>query len=182
LENIQRRYTAKIVEGYTLKANTSHDQPFSFYSEINIDNSSLWRLFQAVLSQMPDEVYFIYGHKDTESPFCSSYKNKFQILNLLSPFETELTQDGLVKFGVAFHNEDYFEEIFIMPAKYVQYWGVNEQKFNRLMEDFRLQMIPDLNFIDEFPLVTESLQMHNVGVTRTEDLLGHFDSIFTAEK
>lgn len=50
------------------------------------------------------------------------------------------------------------------------------------MEDFTLQMIPDLNFNDEFPLVTESLEMHKVGVTRTEDLLGHFGGIFTADK
>jgi hypothetical protein len=182
LDSIQRRQMARIVEGYTLLENTSHEQPFAFFSEINVNNSKLWSLFQAFLLQMPDEVYFIYGHKDTEAPLCSPYKDKFQILNVLSPFEAELTQDGMLKFGVAFHSEDSFEEIFVMPAKYLQYWGTNEQRFNRIMEDYSLSLIQDLNFIDEFPLATEPLRMHKADVTDTEQLLNHFDSIFRSEE
>ncbi|MDO6435700.1 hypothetical protein Q4E93_34115 [Flavitalea sp. BT771] len=178
LDNIQRRQIANIVEGFTLRENASHEQPFTFYCEINIDNSKLWRLFQAFLLQFPDEVYFIYSHKDTDSPICTSYKDKFEILNILSPYETELMQDGLLKFGIAFHTNDYFEEIFIMPAKYIQYWGVNPEPFGRIMQDFSLNQIDDLNFIDEFPLVTESLQLHNVNTIPTDDLLNRFDDIF----
>jgi|GEM_PF-2696883 len=103
LDNIQRKQIANIVEGFTLRENASHEQPFTFYCEINIDNSKLWHLFQAFLLQFPDEVYFIYGHKDTDTLICTSYKDKFEILNMLSPYETELTQDGFLKFGVAFH-------------------------------------------------------------------------------
>lgn len=181
LDNIQRRQIANIVEGFTLRENASHEQPFTFYCEINIDNSKLWRLFQAFLLQFPDEAYFIYGHKDIDAPICTSYKDKFEILNMLSPYETELTQDGLLKFGIAFHTTDYFEEVFIMPAKYVQYWGVNPEPFGRIMQDFSLNLTDDLNFIDEFPLVTESLRLHNPDTTPTDELLKHFDSIFRPE-
>jgi hypothetical protein len=182
LDNIRRRYTANVVEGFTLKHNTSLEQPFKFYCEINIDNSKLWRLFQAFLLQLPDEVYFIYGHKDTDTPLSSAYIDKFEILNILSPYEKELTQDGLLKFGIAFHREGYFEEVFIMPAKYVQYWGVTLEPFQKIMESFSLTQIDDLNFIDEFPLVTESLQLHNENTTPTDDLLNYLDSIFQYRK
>lgn len=178
LDNIQRRQTANIIEGFTLRENTSHEQPFIFYCEINIDNSKLWQLFQAFLLQFPDEVYFIYGHKDTDTPICSPYKDKFEILNILSPYETELTQDGFLKFGIAFHSDDYYEEIFIMPAKYVQYWGTHPEPFEKIMQSFSLTLVDGLNFIDEFPLVTESLQLHNVDTTMTDDLLDYFESIF----
>jgi hypothetical protein len=178
LINIQRRQTANIVEGFTMKENTTHEQPFAFYCEINIDNSKLWSLFHAFLLQLPDEVYFIYGHKDSETPVCSSYKDKFEILNVLSPYEAELTQDGFLKFGVAFHAEGYFEEVFIMPAKYMQYWGVKLEPFLKIMESFSLNLIQHLNFIDEFPLVTESLQIHDADSVPTDDLLDYFDGVF----
>jgi len=178
LENIQRRHAANIVEGFTWQDNISHEQPFTFYCEINIDNSRLWHLFQSFFLQFPDEVYFIYGHKDDDTPICSPYKDKFEILNILSPHETELTQDGLLKFGIAFHTDDYFEEVFIMPAKYIQYWGVNPGPFLKLMQKFSLNRIDDLNFIDEFPLVTESLRIHNTNTSATDDLISYFNTIF----
>jgi hypothetical protein len=157
LGNIQRRQTANIVQGFTLKNNTSHQQPFTFYCEINIDNANLWRLFQAFLLLFPDEVYFIYGHKDDETPYCSSYQDKFEILNILTPYEIELTMDGFLKFGIAFQSKDFFEELFIMPAKYLQYWGANTDSFAKIMRTFALNQIDDLNFIDEYPWVTEGV-------------------------
>jgi hypothetical protein len=116
LDNIQRRQTANLVQGFTLKPNTLHQEPFAFFCEINIDNSSLWRLFQAFLIKFPDEVYFIYGRKDDDNLNCSPNKNKFEILNILSPYEIELTQDGFLKFGIAIQTDEYFEEIFVAPA------------------------------------------------------------------
>ena len=178
LDNIQRRQTANIVEGFTLRENSSHEQPFTFFCEINIDNSNLWHLFKTFLLQFPDDVYFVYGHKDDDTPNSSPYKDKFEILNILSPYEVELTQDGLLKFGVAFHSSDHFEEVFITPAKYIQYWGVNPEPFAKIMRAFSLTQIDELNFIDEYPLLTESLRIHNDKIVETDDLLNYFDSIF----
>jgi len=89
-----------------------------------------------------------------------------------------LTQDGLLKFGIAFHTNEYFEEIFVKPAKYVQYWGVNPEPFTKIMQAFSLAQIDDLNFIDEYPLATEALRLHNPTTVETDNLLSHFDSIF----
>jgi hypothetical protein len=54
-----------------------------------------------------------------------------------------------LKFGIAFHSSDFFEEIFVRPAKYVQCWGVNPEPFTKIMQDFSLTQIDDLNFIDK---------------------------------
>jgi len=178
LDNIQRQQAANIVQGFTLKDNSSHQEPFTFYCEINIDNANLWGLFQAFLLQFPDEVYFVYGHKDDETLYCSQFKDKFEILNILTPYEIELTMDCFLKFGIAFQSKDYFEELLIMPAKYLQYWGANTEPFAKIMRTFALNQIDDLNFIDEYPLVTESLRLHNNTTVETDDLLNHFDSIF----
>ena len=109
LDKIKLRQTANIVEGFTLHNNSSHEQPFKFYSEINIDNSKLWDLFKAFLVQFPDEISFICNHIDAETATFSPYKDKFEILNVISPYELELTQDGFLEFGIMFHANDYFE-------------------------------------------------------------------------
>src|SRR5882757_5510157 len=120
LDKIKLRQTANIIEGFTLRNNSSHEQPFKFYSEINIDNSKLWNLFKTFLVQFPDEISFIYKHIDAEIPNFSPYKDKFEILNVISSYELELTQDGFLEFGIMFHVDDFFEEAFIKKAKYLQ--------------------------------------------------------------
>lgn len=175
LDKIKLRQTANIVEGFTLRNNHSHEQPFKFYSEINIDNSKLWDLFKTFLVQFPDEISFIYNHIDAETATFSPYKDKFEILNGISPYELELTQDGFLEFGILFHTNDYFEEVFIKKAKYVQYWGTHLGKFKEIMDCFSLIQIDDLNFIDEYPLVTQPLQMLNADALSTDDLLRYFN-------
>jgi hypothetical protein len=41
---VNKGLTANIVEGYVIHPNTSHDLPFDFFAEINVDNSRLWTL------------------------------------------------------------------------------------------------------------------------------------------
>jgi len=175
LDKIELRQAANIVEGFTLRNDSSHQQLFKFYSEINIDNSKLWDLFVTFLVQFPDEISFIYNHIDAETPTFSPYKDKFEILNVISSYELELTQDGFLEFGIIFHTNDYFEEVFVKKAKYLQYWGVHFQRFEEIMKTFSLKRIDDLNFIDEFPVVTESLQSHNAAAISTSDLIGILD-------
>jgi hypothetical protein len=182
LDKIKLRQTANIVEGFTLRNNSSHEQPFKFYSEINIDNSKLWDLFKAFLAQFPDKISFIYNHIDAATATFTPYKDKFEILNVISPYELELTQDGFLEFGIMFHSNVYFEEVFIKKAKYIQYWGVHLDKFNEIMNSFSIIQIDDLNFIDEFPLATESLQIHNADTISTDNLLRHLNETLSVSE
>jgi hypothetical protein len=155
-ERIQNRFSAKIVEGYTLQENPTTELPFKFYSEINIDNSKLWTLFNVLLYTFPDTVSFIFGHSD-EEPIYSSYRDRFEISNKLKQLESELTQDGFIEFGIIYHDKDLLIEVFVDRTKYIKYWGRDYETFNNIMTEFNLMKIDDLNFIDEFPLATEAL-------------------------
>lgn len=44
-ERLKHRDAANIVEGFKCLENTTHDLPFRFYAEINVNNSRLWEVF-----------------------------------------------------------------------------------------------------------------------------------------
>jgi len=112
LEWIEESKTAKIVEGFTITNNQTRELPFDFFSEINIDNSKLWSLFKTFLLSFPDEISFIFGHIDSE-PIYTKYDDKFKILNVVEQFETELTQDGFLEFGIIYHDKKMLKEVFV---------------------------------------------------------------------
>jgi DNA-binding Lrp family transcriptional regulator len=177
LKRLKEREGATIVEGYTLQLNPSADIPFRFFSEINIDNHRLWSLFTALASLLPGEVSLIYHHIDDE-PTYAPYKNKVQVLEQLAPFPLELTQDGLLQIGLIYQDEERLEEIFIKRAKYIQFWGADEEAFREVVSAFGLQEIEGLQFIDDFPLATEPLKRHHPNARETDDVLKELQGLF----
>ncbi|GAB3799336.1 hypothetical protein GCM10028819_22440 [Spirosoma humi] len=175
IKRIELRKTARIIEGYTIQLNPTNELPYTFYSEINIDNSRLWLLFKSLLLTFPEEISFIFGHIDNE-PTYSEYQDKFVILNKIDGFETELTQDGYLEFGIIFHSKEILLEVFIKKAKYVQFWGVDKEVFLNIMQGYSLLEINNLNFIDEYPMVIEPLRLHNPNTKDTADLLHYFEA------
>lgn len=150
IRELEKGENAHIVEGYVLHYNTTQDLPFTFYAEININNSRFWKLFTSLANLLPDEVsciYNLYGQEPNYSP----YLNKNEILNFLEKFTLELTQDCNLEFGLIFQTGDELEEIFAAETKYIKVWGSKEILFRQLMQAFNLEEIPGLNFIDEFP-------------------------------
>jgi hypothetical protein len=159
---------ANIVEGYVFHYNESHDLPFKFFAEINIDNQNLWTLFKTLLLQLPQEICIVFHHKD-EEPIYSGYADKYEVLNQLEQYK--VTQDGLLEIGALYNDETFMEEIFIQSTKYLQYWGVDEERFKKTMTDFSLYEVPALKFIDEFPIATEPLHLHNLEAKHTNVVL-----------
>ena len=176
-EKLKKRASAKIIEGYTFQENPTKELPFKFYCEININNSKLWTLFQVLLFTFPDNASFIFGASDA-APTYSDYSDKFVILDKLKQFETELTKDGFIEFGVMYHDENSLIEAFVDRTKYIKYWGIDKTTFNNIMTEFGLAQVDDLNFIDEFPLVTESLTSHISSAISTSDLIEHLENDF----
>jgi hypothetical protein len=170
LKKIEDGKGANIEEGYVFHYNESHDLPFKFFAEINIDNDNLWSLFKTLLLQLPQEICLVFNHKD-EEPIYSGYADKYEVINKLEQYEIELTQDGLLEFGALYNNKSFMEEIFIQSTKYLQYWGMDEERFKRTMTDFNLYEVPTLKFIDEFPIATEPLHFHNTQVKDTSVVL-----------
>lgn len=173
VDAITRSHKAKIIEGYVLKHNYKNELPFLFYAEININNSRLWNLFKELASHLPEEISLIYNHSDNE-PSYGAYQNKYAVIDTLSKFKIELSQDCFLEFGVIHQTDNFFEEVFVDCTKYIRYWGMDEKWFRTTMEKFQLSEVKDLNFMDEFPKVREALRLHFDNVLETEELIEKF--------
>ena len=181
LDRIEKSKTANLVEGFVLYQNETHDLPFNFFAEINVDNDRLWDLFSALLLQLPDEICLVFNQKDDE-PNYSGYADKYVVFNQLQACKIELVEDGLLEVGALFNDEDFMEEVFIKSPKYIQYWGMDESRFKKTMAEYEILEVPELNFIDEYPLVTEALRLHNPKAKETEDVLRQLQAIIPAEE
>jgi len=169
--------TANIVEGYTLQTDIADGSLFQFYAEINVDNSRLWNLTESLLAILPDKISFIFGYIDHELSF-SDYDDKEHILATVSSYSVELSQDGFLEFGFIYHGEDMLTEIFIKKSKYIQFWGTSLKLFIEVMNEFSLYEVEDLNFIDEYPMVTESLSNLFPEYADTSQVINYFREAF----
>lgn len=154
---------ANIVEGYTLNFKDDNDLEhaslgFRFYAEINIDNSKLWHLITALAQTLPDEVAFLFGHVDFELNY-GNYQSKEDTLDFITQYQYELTEDAFISYGLIYHDEEALIEIFVDESKYVKYWGIDEEWFRSIMEEFGIKEVKGLEFVDEYPKVREILNV-----------------------
>ncbi|RWY52307.1 hypothetical protein [Mucilaginibacter gilvus] len=182
LDMLERRKSANIVEGYKISGRTDPNDLFSFFSEINIDNEKLWSLVKALIIDFPEEVALIYQYIDDEEPKYGEYVDKFSLINYLENYEKEVVQDGFLHFGIINNTETELQEVFVHRTKYIQYWGIDEVKFEETMKGFELYRKENLNFIDEYPVQTKVLSVINPEVTNTQDLLDLFESRYGNEQ
>ncbi len=169
-QRLKEREAARVVQGFTLNYNPAHNPVFKVFAEINVDNDDLWTLFRSLLLQLPDNICLVYRHVD-EDPAFSVYKDKYQLLNQLEPLAFELVRDGLLEFGVMYQHETLLEEVYVKKAKYLQYWSSDEARIRHLLTDAGIYEVANLNFIDEYPLATEPMQLHYPGARDTEKVL-----------
>ncbi|WP_185205990.1 hypothetical protein [Chryseobacterium sp. C3] len=160
LKRWEESKTANIVQGYTFKLkenNSEHESiGFDFFAEINIDNSNLWNLTVALSKTLPEVAAVLFGHIDFGLNY-GNYEEKDSILKFINQYKKELTQDAFINFGLIYNDDESLVEIFIDESKYIKYWGVDEELFREIMNDFKLEQIENLEFIDEYPKVREVL-------------------------
>jgi hypothetical protein len=173
LESIKASENNNIVEGYRLKNNPNLGYPYKFFAEINVDNDRLWSLFSKMMLSMPDYISLITSRKDDEisDAVYGDYQDKYELYNKIEKYERELTLDGFLQFGVIHQTKDYLEEIFVHNAKYIQYWGMDMDRFKRVMKDYSLYEVDNLEFIDSYPMVTKALFTFDPDVLQTEEIL-----------
>jgi len=178
VEAIKKSQNAKIVEGFVFKYNTKGDLPFKFYVEINVNNSRLWSLFKTLVLHLPDQISLIFNFIDSDAIY-GKYQDKYAVINKLSHFTTELTQDCFFEFGAIHQTNEFLAEVFVDGTKYIKYWGMDESWFRSTMHEFDIPEIPDLNFMDEFPKIREVLRLHTKNITETQELITQFKIQFT---
>lgn len=180
-ELLQRRQEANIVQGFTFSLNTTQQLPFSFYAEINIDNSRLWHLFLALSGELPQEIRCEYGPAQDEM-LITDYFPKEKVLQKLSLFKPELVQDCFLEFGLLHHTKTEMIELFVSESKYIRYWGIDETLFRNCMKDFDIPEMKRLAFIDEFPKIVEPLNKFVPTARLASEVIRELDRLFNVSR
>ena len=174
LARLQEGQHANIVPGYTFFSKTKNENqqelPFSFYAEINVDNTQLWELFTALADTLPQQASLLFGPIDSDLNY-GKYTDTAAILQALESYQTELTQDPFLVFALLYHDKEQLIEIYVDESKYIKYWGVDEPAFRSLLAKYQLTEQEDLNFIDEYPKVRNNLKLANPKVVDTAELI-----------
>lgn len=180
-ERLLLRRNANIVEGYKIlpKDNTPEhsDLSFNFYAEININNSRLWNLILELSKELPNEISLIFNYTDSD-PNYGKYANKADTISFLSKYKTEIISDPFIDIGLIFHSQSELIEIFVPESKYIKFWGVNQESFIKIMDNFKLKEVDGIEFIDEYPKVREPLRLFDKEITDTNELIEVFNREF----
>lgn len=77
---------------------------------------------------------------------------------MFAPFVEELTHDGFLEWGVMFQYRGVTEEVFVTSAKYVRIWTNDPRRAAKVLRRHAIPEVGALAFIDEYPVVSETLQ------------------------
>ncbi|GAA0086392.1 hypothetical protein UT300007_28320 [Clostridium sp. CTA-7] len=151
----KKRNLANIVEGFTIKEVS--DQKFSHYIEMNIDSDRIWNIFCVLIENLiGDNSYGILGFKD-EEPILSKFADTENIIEIFQEYKFELTNDGYLEFGIAYYDENSFNEIFVSSFKYIKIWTNKKETLIKALNGFGIKEVKNLQFIDEFPVISEAI-------------------------
>lgn len=172
----KKRNEANIVEGF--KVREICNENYTHFVEINVNVDDIWSLFVELSNNLIGDVaYGVIGFKDDE-PILSEFTKKQNILDIFNDYKFELMNDGFIQFGIA-HTDDFsFNEIHISNFKYFQIWTSNIEVLKMILDKFGLEE-KDINFIDEFPVVSKALQADEIkGVRHYSQVLSEIEKSF----
>jgi hypothetical protein len=107
-----------------------------------------------VSALLPDAAAPIVGIID-EDPVLGHCTTREAALAVLAPYDS-LVHDGFLEFGCIFHRSERTEEVFVPSAKYIRIWTNRPDRAEAVFREYGISNVPDLRFIDEFPLVREA--------------------------
>ena len=119
--------------------------------------TALGRIPYAVRALLPAVAAPIVGVKG-EDPILGPYTTTAAALAALKPHARHLQHDGFLEFGLIYQVSGVTEEVFVRSVKYVQVWTNQPDRAAESFARLGLPEMPDLQFIDQFPRVSESLQ------------------------
>jgi hypothetical protein len=182
-EILFKRRKAKIVEGYSLILNENRRLPYRFQAMINIGNSRLWALFQALAATLPDKVSCVYGlYEEDHDHVTTPLMQKQFVLNELEKYRDELTQECQLEVGLLFQTKDILLELGISESKYIRYWGAELERFRLLMQSFHLPLVEGLEFIDEYPKIVTPLRDLVRTAKAPETVIYYLDQAFHIDR
>jgi hypothetical protein len=125
--------------------------------EANIHASRVWDVFRDVVRAIvPEAAAPIVGIKDDE-PVLGPYTTREAALSVLEPYREPLQHDGFLEFGIIFQFRGHTEEVFVTNVKFIRVWTNLPEEVVAVLARHGIPEVPDLQFIDEYPRVSEAL-------------------------
>jgi hypothetical protein len=165
----EARAAARIEPGYVLTIPTE-PKPFTFYARCNLHTDQLWAAFEAFAACLPDDVGLLLGFKD-EAPLRVAYRRRDETMPTLRLYRRELSCDPFLECGLIHQVDGRTEEVYIASAKYLRVWGNDLSLFRGTASALGLEEIPELRFVDQFPLTSHALSVVEPGALRFTDVL-----------
>ncbi|WP_346846826.1 hypothetical protein [Clostridium sp. UBA3061] len=172
-----KRNSANIIEGFIIKEVS--EQKFSYFAQVNMDADKIWDVFCGLTNKLIESAaYGILGFKEEES-ILSRFTQKERLINIFEKYKFELTNDGYLEFGIAYYDESTLNEIFVSSFKYMNIWATKKEPLVQVLNSFGIKQIEDIQFIDEFPVVSEAL-LENASndVNHYSEVVEHIDGEF----
>jgi len=153
----ERLKDARITTGFVSRA--FDKQPGVVYFEANAHADRVWVLFKDLaLAILPAAAAPIIGVKEDE-PVLGPYTTRDAAIAVFESFIETLQHDGFLKFGVMFQRRAMTDEVFVRSAKHLQVWTTQPEIVRSVFARHSLVEVPDLQFIDEYARVTETLSL-----------------------
>jgi hypothetical protein len=152
---VERSANAQIMTGFV--SISCENVGYSAYLEANIHADETWAAFEALAEALlPQVAAPLVGWKDAK-PTLGPYTDKSAAIAVLRPHKESLQHDGYIEFGLMFQTNGRTEEIFVKAAKHLQVWTDQGDIAESTLVSLGVPKVERLQFIDEFPRVTERL-------------------------
>lgn len=147
---------ACLVAGF-IRKETGAESSGAFF-EANVHASHIWQCFSDLVMELLPEVAAPLLQFKEEEPVYGAYVMREEALAVFQPHAMFLQHEGYLGFGMMFQYQGRTEEVFVHNAKYFQVWTNRADKACEVFMRHGLMEVPNLQFIDEYPRVTEALK------------------------
>jgi hypothetical protein len=154
-DDLARIKSANITTGFVVA--TRADPGFSTYIEAYVHADEVWSVFETLASRLlPDVSAPIVGWKDDDATL-GPYTDKSAALAAFHAHAQSLQHDGFIEFGLMFQQGGKTEEVMVKGSKYLQIWTNNPEVATATLSSLGIPNVEGLQFIDQYPSVTERL-------------------------
>ena len=144
-----------ITTGYVRK-DLDGREGYAAVIEANVHAPRLWRTFEVLVSALLPAVAAPIVGVFREEPVLGDYTTRDAALAALQPYADALTHDGFLEFGCIFQHAGRTDEVFVPSAKFIRIWTNAPDQAEDVLRSEGIPLMPDLRFVDEFPLVREA--------------------------
>lgn len=131
---------------------------YSTYIEANAHATSLFTVFHDLaFTLLPRAAAPIVAVKGGDT-FPGPYTIRAAALRVFEPHIQALQHDGFLAFGLIHQHNGVTEEVFVQPSKYLQVWTNQPDLARAVFAQHRIPEVPDLQFMDQYPLITEPME------------------------